>query len=255
MKQQVLAGARRAVVAAIALALLALVAPAALAQPVLAPTAISIGAPTTATLGQRVTLQARLVDAAGAPLAKAAVFFTSPMAFLNGSGDVVLAQATTDKDGLAVTEYEVRSTGQLTIQAEFRGNDAYGPSKASAAMTVTGDGQLYVQHAGLHVPGLNAGPAPAPRLVDGKLVLGSVPGTSALWPAMSGWPLAAILLTVWSLYAFVVTLIFRVARAGDTTTSAPASGRPDGGASSRAATGPLEPSPAGTRPEPQRGSS
>lgn len=253
MKQQILAGARRAVVAAIALTLAA--APAALAQPALAPTAISIGAPATATLGQRVTLQARLVDGSGAPLAKATVFFTSPLAFLNGSGDVVLAQATTDKDGLAVTEYEVRSTGQLTIQAEFRGNDAYGPSKAGATMTVTGDGQLYIQHAGLHVPGLNAGPARAPALVNGKLVLERVPGTSALWPTMSGWPLAAILLTVWSLYAFVVTLIFRVARADDTTTSAPASGRPDGGASSGAATGPLDLSPAGTRPEPQGGSS
>jgi hypothetical protein len=36
----------------------------------------------------------------------------------------------------------------------------------------------------------------------------------SLWPAMNGWPIAAVLFLVWSIYFFAVTLVFRAAASG-----------------------------------------
>lgn len=164
------------------------------------PTAISIGAPATAELGQPITLQARLVDSTGAPLAKATVLFVTSAAFLSASGDVVVASATTTKDGLASTTWQPRRDGTLTIRAEFRGDTRYAPSRVATKVVVSGTEQLYTPRAGLHLPGLNAGPA-----------FGQVLGTSRFWPVLSGWPIGAILLLIWSLYGVVVILLFRIA--------------------------------------------
>lgn len=178
-------------------------------------TAMSVSVPETANVGQRVLLQARLVDSSGAPMAKAKVFFTSPTSFLNASGDVVVAAATTNAEGLAVAEYEVRSAGPLTFQAEFRGKPGYPPSKASAQMAAPdAPGALYVQRAGVRIPVLNAPPAVGPTMVGVGQTYGPLAVPSGLWPALSGWPIALALLAVWSLYASVVVLTFRVAAAG-----------------------------------------
>jgi len=160
------------------------------------PTAISIGAPATADLGQHVVLQARLINSAGQPIVKAQVVFISPATFLGTSGDVVIASATTDKTGLATADWQVRRNGTLSIRAEFRGDDQYATSQAAAQMAVSGSQQLYVQQAGVRIPGLNAAPVPA---------------LSGLWPRLSGWPIAAVLLIVWSLYGVTVFLLFRIA--------------------------------------------
>ena len=34
-------------------------------------------------------------------------------------------------------------------------------------------------------------------------------------PSLSGWPIALVLLTIWSLYVFVAYLVTRIARATD----------------------------------------
>ncbi|HEU5288257.1 MAG TPA: hypothetical protein VFV20_07635, partial [Candidatus Limnocylindria bacterium] len=66
---------------------------------------------------------------------------------------------------------------------------------------------------GVRVPGLNE----APRA---GVVLGEANAVAAmgaqLWPALSGWPIAAVLVIVWSLYAFVALLVIRVARVEET---------------------------------------
>lgn len=179
------------------------------------PTAISIGVPSAVELGQRIALQAVLVDSAGDPIPKAIVVFTSPSSFLNVKGDAVLARAATNKDGLALATFEVRSTGTATIQADFPGSERYEPSRASGQM-VTGEAAqpLYTQQAGVRIPGLNSPPAVGPIFLLGAAPPYGLPREmAAIWPNMSGWPIPAALLVVWSLYGFVVTLIFRVAGA------------------------------------------
>ncbi|MBI4494035.1 MAG: hypothetical protein HY690_14695 [Chloroflexi bacterium] len=231
----------------LALALLALAAPgAAFAQTTAEPTTISVALPATAELGQLVTLQARLLDGSGQPLARAAVLFTSPSSFLNVSGDAVVGRAMTDEQGLAVATFEVRSAGQIAIQAEFRGSARLAPARGEATMAV-GEAarQLYVQQAGVRVPGLNAPPAVGPlAMMDEASIPSPLAALYALWPSMSGWPIAAVLLTIWSLYVFVVALLFRVARAGGEV-RAPAQLR--WSSQSGAAAGTAEASPGGNR--------
>ena len=200
----------------VGLVALALVRPApTFAEPVREATAISIGVPTAAELGQRIALQAVLVDSAGDPIPKAIVVFTSPSSFLNVKGDAVLARTATNKDGLAVATVEVRSTGPATIRAEFQGSERYEPSRASAQIAVGEAAQpLYTQHAGVRIPGLNSPPTIGPVMLLGETPPYGLPrDMAAIWPNISGWPIPAALLVVWSLYGFVVTLIFRMAAA------------------------------------------
>jgi len=177
-------------------------------------TTLSLAVPPRAALGQVAEVRARLTDASGAPIPKATILFTAPLAFLQAEGDVVLADAETDADGAATAEFEVRTEGRMTIRAVFRGDARYAPSSATAELAVEGSSQLYTQHAGVHLPGLNAGPAVVPLVRDGSVSLGLIPGTSRFWPALSGWPIALALMIIWSLYGSVVVLLFRVARAG-----------------------------------------
>ncbi len=175
---------------------------AAQAQTALAPTAIGIGVPPQAQLGQLIPLQARLVGVGGVPIPKATIYFTSPTTFLNVSSDAVLAEAVTDAQGLATASWRATRTGGLTIQAEFRGDDRYAPAKATAPLVVGGERQLYVQQVGVRIPGLNTAP------------ISGLPILARLWPGLSAWPIAAALLVVWSLYATVVALLWRIAAAG-----------------------------------------
>jgi hypothetical protein len=159
------------------------------------PSAISLGAPTSATLGQRVTLQARLVDAQGAPIAQAPVRFIVPLSFLSVDGDVEVARGQTNEQGLAVATWQIRSSGILGISVEFAGDPDHGPAKASSQIVVTGNQQLYQDDPGVLVPGLSVAPIPA---------------LAPLWPRMTPWPIVAALLIVWSLYGRVAFLLFRL---------------------------------------------
>jgi hypothetical protein len=42
-----------------------------------------------------------------------------------------------------------------------------------------------------------------------------VSAADSLWPVLSGWPIALVLIAVWSLYAFVALLVARIARAAE----------------------------------------
>lgn len=183
------------------------------------PTALAAAIPPRAELGQTVEMQARLSDASGAPVAKRLVLFTATLAFLSGEGEVVLADARTDRDGVATARFEARTAGRLAIRAVFRGDDRYAASSAQGELAVSGDAQLFVQHAGVHLPGLNAGPAALPMFQDAGATVGLIEGTSRLWPVLSGWPIALALMIVWSLYGSAVVLMFRIV--ADAKRSAP----------------------------------
>ena len=190
---------------AAAFVLRALIAPdAALAQGAQELTTIRIGVPDHLTLGQRATVQALLVDGQGKPVAKAMIYFTAPANFLGRDGDMVVAEAITTQDGQAVTEYETNVAGPGALQAEFRGDSRYAPSKATAQINVAGDAQLYVEHTG----------ADAPAMASLHLPGYDLPTPIQAFPSLSGWPIAVALIVVWSVYLLVVVLNFRIAAAG-----------------------------------------
>jgi hypothetical protein len=169
-------------------------------------TSLIIGAPSTAALGQPITVQAVLVDSTGHPISKATIDFTLPVDFLTGSGSMVLVETVTDKDGRVRAEIANRTSGAVTLQAEYHGNDEYAASSAAAPITVTGDDQQYAEDIGLHIPFFNTPPA---LTAGGNItVIGA-----ALWPSMTGWPIAAVLIIIWALYGLVVFRIFQLARA------------------------------------------
>jgi Bacterial Ig-like domain (group 1) len=194
--------------------LLALLLPnAAKAQAAKEPSSLRIGAPDHANLGEQITAQAVLVDSTGRPISKATIYFVAPASFLSGSGDMVLAEEVTNKNGQAVTDFTNGLAGSLTLRAEFHGDDRYAPSEASAQIDVRGDAQLYVEEVGVHIPGLNEAP-PMPVGASLHQPFGGVtPDVQALWPSLSGWPIALVLMLVWSLYIFAIVLIFRIAAA------------------------------------------
>jgi hypothetical protein len=133
-----------------------------------------------------------------------------PMTFLTGSGKMVIAEAVTDKDGRVQADIDNQTSGDITLLAEFHGNDQYAASSASAPINVTGDDQQYAEDIGVHIPLFNTPPSLALTAGGNVTVIGA-----ALWPSMTGWPIAAVLITIWALYFLVITHLFRVARAGE----------------------------------------
>lgn len=184
------------------------------------PTVLALAVPADAQLGQTVEVQARLTDAAGIPIPKATVLFTAPLAFLSAESDVVLADARTDAQGIATARFEARSEGRLVIRAAFRGDERYAATAAERELAVGGDAQLYAQHVGVLLPGLNTGPVAFPMLRDGTPTVGLIEGSSRLWPLLSGWPIALALMIIWSFYASVVVMLFRIVAAAKEAESA-----------------------------------
>lgn len=204
----------RTLFTATAFLLLALLLPnAAQAQEAKEATAIRIGAPAQLGLGESVMVQAVLADSAGKAIPNASIDFVTPASFLSGSGDMVVARAITNKSGQAVAEFSSRDPGAITVRAEFRGDDRYAAAEAETQINIAGEQQVYMQHVGVHIPGLNE-PPPLPVVASLSQPFGGVtPDVQALWPSLSGWPVALVLMIVWSLYVFAVVLIFRIASA------------------------------------------
>ncbi len=156
-----------------------------------------------------------LADSQGHPISKAVIYFTTQATFLEDTSDVVLAQAVTNGQGQAVAKVTDDFSGTITLTAEFRGDTQYAPSNATAQITPGGEVQVYTDHVGVDIPGFNVPPVAAPRAALGSSQQGIAAFVENLWPAMNGWPIAAVLLLVWSMYFFAVTFVFRVAALGD----------------------------------------
>ncbi len=194
-----------ALFAAMLVALLGWMAPARNADaqtPGAQPTAIGMAAPPSIELGETVTVKAKLVGAGGAPVTNKRVDFTTTGNFLNTTSDMVLAAATTDAAGVATGQFVARRSGSIAITAVFAGDGGFAGAKAGTQVMVTGDRQLYQQQAGVALPGLNAPPDQNSNAVT--------------WPrwVLSGWPIAVVLLLVWSLYGTAVVFIGEIAAQG-----------------------------------------
>jgi hypothetical protein len=203
----------RALVMALIIILPALTPHTARAQSQQEQTQISVGAPAQSNAGELLTVQAVLVDSRGHPISKATVYFTTQADFLHTSGDVVLAQAVTNNKGQAVAHFTDDFTGEITLQAEFRGDAQYAASNATTQIAMAGQDQVYAEHVGVDIPGFNVpprGPVMASVQFSGFNAWRFIDN---LWPAMNAWPIAAALIIVWSMYLLAVRFIFRIAAA------------------------------------------
>jgi hypothetical protein len=200
--------------AAVVISFLAFAPRAALAQNSLESTKIMIGAPAQSKLGEALTVQAVLADSQGHPISKEVIYFTTQSTFLSDSSDVVLAQAMTNGKGQAVAQFVDDFSGTITVHAEFRGDTKYASSDATTQIGSIGGQQVYSEHVGVDIPGLNVPPVGAPMASLQWSEQGIPRFIQSLWPAMNGWPIAAVLLLVWSMYLLALRFVFRVAALG-----------------------------------------
>ena len=184
------------------------------AQGMQEPTQIVVGAPTQSKLGETLTVQAVLADSKGHPISKAVIYFTTETTFLGKKSDVVLAQAVTNGSGQAVAHFSNNFSEAFGLRAEFPGDNRYVASNATIQVATSGNGQVYVEHVGVDIPGFNVPPVAAP-VASIQTQPGIAQFIQSLWPAMNGWPVAAVLLLVWSMYLMAVRFVFRVAVLGD----------------------------------------
>ena len=184
------------------------------AQAALEPTQIMIGASGAPDANGIMTVQAILGDSRGRPISKEVIYFTTQAKFLNGKGNVVLTQAVTNSSGQPVALFSDSFSGAFALSAEFRGDGQYAPASATVQLGGAPDRQEYAEHVGVDLPGFNVPPAGIP-MASAQSPQGGLDGfIQRLWPAMNGWPVAAVLLLVWSMYFIAVTFVFRVAAAG-----------------------------------------
>lgn len=184
------------------------------AQGVQEPTQIVVGAAAQSKLGETLTVQAVLADSQGHPISKAVIYFTAETKFMSKTGDVVLAQALTNGNGQAVAHFVNDFSEPFTLRAEFLGDKQYAPSNATTQITIVGTGQVYVEHIGVDIPGFNVPPVSVPVASISSSQQNIPRFIESLWPAMNGWPVAAVLLLVWSMYLLTVRFVFRVAALG-----------------------------------------
>ncbi len=163
-------------------------------------TQLLIGAPAQTNAGDPITVQAVLGDSQGHPIPKEAIFFTTQVNFLGKVNVVVLAQAVTDGNGQAVAQFTNDFSGTIQLQAEFRGDAQYAPSTASTPVETAGSQQVYAEHVGVEIPGINVPPL---QMVSAS-IQSPISNIRHLWPAINGWPVAAVLLIVWATYFLAV---------------------------------------------------
>ncbi len=205
----------RALIVAIVLSFLVFAPQGAHAQNSLTSTQIAVGAPSQSTLGQPLTVQAVLADNQGHPISKAVIYFTAPATFLGATNNVVLAQAVTNKDGQASAQIVDDFSGTTTLNAEFRGDSQYAASNATAQINAAGEQQVYNDHIGVDLPGFNVPPIISGAQASAQSPTGILRFIQNLWPAMNGWPVAAVLFIVWSMYLLAVKFVFHVAMSGN----------------------------------------
>lgn len=134
--------------------------------------------------GEEITVSAYLLDPAGNPIAGEVITFTAEVSFLNRTGHARIGRLVTSENGLATMGYEPRVEGEQRVTASFEGNQVFTPARASRTLTVLPSGQLYTEATPFRLPGANM------------------------------WMVVAILLVVWSIYVFVMLLVWRTALRG-----------------------------------------
>lgn len=174
----------------------------------LEPADLALRLPESIRLGTTISVSATLTDRRGMPIEGATIAFERPGFWGEGlNGHMLVGQAVTDENGVATITDEIRTSGDVDIEASFAGDGVHAQAMAEGHVEVVGDRQLYHPTAGLRVPWLNL------------------------------WVLAGVIALVWFLYLVVGSRVVAIARAGAseaaTGSVVPASAPPNGVLSTR----------------------
>jgi len=148
---------------------------------------LTVVAPERLTAGNSVDIQAVLHSTHGdESVAGATVTFYMDGAFGGVDGEVMLGQAVTDENGVAVLNYEPRTAGEHQLRVEYLTPGESEPEEAAWSHSVGGaSGQLYRSTSGVEIPGLDV------------------------------WLLIAVVATVWAILLSVAVRVIAIAHAGD----------------------------------------
>ena len=148
---------------------------------------LTVVAPERLTAGNSVDIQAVLHSAhGGESVAGATVTFYMDGAFAGVDGEMLLGQAVTDENGVAVLNYEPRAAGEHQLRVEYLTPGESEPEEATWSHSVGGaTGQLYSSTSGVQIPGLNV------------------------------WLLIAVVAAVWAILLSVAARVIAIAHAGD----------------------------------------
>jgi len=146
---------------------------------------VKVVEPTPAIAGQASELDAALTSAdTGQPVAGVAVTFLAHGSFDDVSGYMEIGRAVTNSQGIAAISYAPREAGTHDIRIEYAMPAGGAAEDATASVAVAGSAdQLYVQTAGIQVPGLNS------------------------------WLIIGLLSVVWGILLFVAITVVRIAHA------------------------------------------
>ena len=143
--------------------------------------------PSRLTAGHSVNVEAVLHSAPGGEsVAGATITFYKDGSFGGVDGEVMLGQAVTDDNGVAVLNYQPRAAGEHQMRVEYLTPGESEPEEATWSHSVDGaTGQLYRSSSGVQIPGLNV------------------------------WLLIAVVATVWAILLSVAARVIAIAYAGD----------------------------------------
>ena len=147
---------------------------------------VRIAEPVPASVGQSSKLEATVTSAdAGQPVAGMPVTFYAHASFGKVTGYMEIGRAVTDANGVATINFVPRESGSHDIRVEYALPGGGTTEQTTASVAVDGSpGQLYVQTAGIQVPGLNS------------------------------WLIIGLLSTVWAILFGVGLTVVRIAAAG-----------------------------------------
>ena len=149
---------------------------------------VHVSEPTAALVGQPSELDAALTSAdTGAPVAGVSVTFYAHATFGRVDGFMEIGRAVTNSAGVATISYVPRESGTHDIRVDYTGSAGSAVEQATASVAVDGAApqpQMYVQNAGIQIPGLNS------------------------------WLIMGLLTVVWGTLLFIGVTIIRIARAG-----------------------------------------
>jgi len=148
---------------------------------------VKVVEPTPAIAGQASELDAALTSAdTGQPVAGVSVTFLAHGSFDDVSGYMEIGRAVTNSQGIAAVSYAPREAGTHDIRIEYALPAGGTTEDTTASIAVAGSGdQLFVQTAGIQVPGLNS------------------------------WLIIGLLSVVWGILFFVAITVVRIAHARD----------------------------------------
>jgi len=152
---------------------------------------VRVAEPTPATVGQPSELVAELTSAdTGQPVAGVNVTFFAHASFGKVSGYMEIGRGVTDSRGIATISFVPRESGTHDIRVDYALGAGGTAEETAASVAVAGSAdQMYVQKAGIQVPGLNS------------------------------WLIIGLLSVVWGILLLVAVTVNRIARAGETTSA------------------------------------